>query len=114
MAVHSVPEEVGKQPRFCDFGSDYKKYTAATEAWVETVKAFAKTHGSGKLKGEEVRFQVADGYARYVVVSTSPTKLIHLPIYDAYQFPYAHRLTAADIREEIRRGKSLNALFGRE
>jgi len=111
MAVYSVPEEVGKKPEYWDCGGDFKKHNAATEAWIETVKDFAKKNGQGELKGEEIRFQVADGYARYVVLSLRPVRLIHLPVCDAYQFPYAHRLTAADIREEVRRSKAIAALW---
>jgi hypothetical protein len=34
-----------------------------------------------------------------------------LPVYDAWHFQYANRLTLKDIKEEVRRGKALKAMF---
>jgi hypothetical protein len=67
-------------------------------AFVEQVKAWAKEHGKWPEAGEEISFGVADGDARYIIVSLAPVVLIHLPLGDAYQYPFAHRLTAKDIR----------------
>lgn len=109
--ICSVPAEVGPQPEFHGCDGDFKKYTAATEKWIATVKEYAKKNGSGELAGETVRFHVADGYAQYVVFSSKPLQLIHLPVYDAWHFQYANRLTIKDIKEEVRRGKALKAMF---
>lgn len=111
MAVFSAPKEVGDKPEFSAFGHDFTKYTAATEKWIKAVKDFCKKHGSSECKGEEIHFPVADGSARYVVFSLRPIKLIHLPVYDGWQFQYAHRLTAADIRQQVKSNKSLKAMF---
>jgi hypothetical protein len=67
-------------------------------AFVDRVKTWAKKHGKGLEAGEEISFFVADGNARYIIVSLAPVVLIHLPLGDAYQYPFAHRLTAKDIR----------------
>ena len=55
----------------------------------------------GKNVGEIVRFAVADGYAEYMVVSMRPLSLIHIPLGDAYEFPYVHLLNAKEINKKI-------------
>lgn len=67
-------------------------------AFVDRVKTWAKEHGKGPEAGEEVSFGVADGDARYIIVGLTPVVLIHLPLGDAYQYPFVHRLTAKDLR----------------
>ena len=109
--ICSVPAEVGPKPEFSDSGHDFTKYTAATEKWIAAIVAYAKKNGSGEFKGEIVRFAVADGAAQYVVFSSKPLQLIHLPVYDAWQFQYANRLTVADIRQQVKSNKSLKAMF---
>jgi len=44
---------------------------------------------------------MADGFAFYMVLSMRPLELMHIPLGDAYQFPYANRLTAKDIESKI-------------
>lgn len=98
---------------FARGGEGTQAYFAAEEAYVKQVSEFAKANGKGKLAGEEIRFQVADGYARYIVYSTSPVVLLHLPIGDAWQYQYANRLTASDIKEEVRRSQAIAKLFSK-
>jgi len=84
-----------------EFGSDFKTYEKACDAYCEAIVDYAKHNGSGTAKGKEIRFQVADGYARYVVLSLKPVQLIHLDVMDGYTFQYANRLTATDVQREI-------------
>jgi hypothetical protein len=71
---------------------------------------------TGTLAGKVVSWQIADGYAEYMVVSLRPLKLIHLPLGDAWRMPapFERGLTAADIRDQVERVEKLNALFGRK
>ena len=80
-------------------------------AYIEQVVTFAKANGKGKLAGEVISFPVADGSAQYVVYSTSPVVLIHLPIGDAWQYDYANRLNATDIKEKVRQSQAISKLF---
>jgi len=107
--VYAAPAEI--QNLLFSASGDIRDYFKAEEAYVESVKAWAKANGKGKLAGEEIRFQVADGYARYIVFSTTPVALIHLSIGDAWQYQYANRLTASDIKEEVRRNQAIAKLF---
>jgi hypothetical protein len=113
--VYAPPPEIQK-PEIVTFygkgGAGTQAYFAAEEAYVEAIKKWAKAHcGACKLAGEEIRFQVADGYARYIVVSTTPVVLIHVESGDAYSYQYVNRLTAGDIKEEVRRELAMNKLF---
>lgn len=110
--IYSAPEEL-KVPDIAEASKiGFDAYLTKCNKYVSDVKAWAKKHGNCPEAGKEVGFPVADGHARYVVVSLKPVKLIHLPVGDAWEFQYANRLTARDIRNEIDRRKSLNKLFG--
>ena len=83
------------------------------EAFEQKLRAYCLAYGSGECKGEVISFPVADGYARYMVFSLRPVALIHMPLGDSWQFQYANRLTAADIKEQVRKSKFLKELFSR-
>lgn len=110
--ICSVPAELGEKPAF-NFDK-YEEYAKAEAAYVQSIVDWCKKHGQGELKGEEVRFPVADGYARYIVLSHRPLQLIHVPTGDAWHFQYAHRLTVGDLKEEVRRGKAWAKLFSKK
>ena len=44
----------------------------------------------GQVEGALIKFQVADGFAYYVVTSEAPLVLQHVPAIDAYQISHAH------------------------
>ncbi len=108
--VYSPPKAL-QVPRFDDCGRDFHAYDQAQAKFVESVKTWAKTNSRGEFSGEEVFFPHADGYARYVVLSLKPVVLIHLPVGDAWQYPYIERLLAKDIIARIRSDKSLAEAF---
>jgi hypothetical protein len=58
-----------------------------------------------------IQFPVADGYAQYMVASLSPVELIHLPLWDAWEYQYVERLTKKDIVEKINQRKAMDKLF---
>lgn len=113
--IYSAPDSI-KKPAF-DF-SDTKAYFKAEAEYVDRLKQFAKDQSLSKAKpadreyiGEEIRFPVADGYARYIVYSLSPVTLIHIDTCDGWQFQYANRLTAKDVKREVDHVKALERLF---
>jgi hypothetical protein len=105
MKVYSGIEGIEKPT---GYGDDYQQ---KTEEYVEKIKAEARKRSKGAYVGKEVRFQVADGYAVYVIASEKPMSLIHLDIYDGYQEQYVHRLTARDIKEEVDRRERFEAIW---
>lgn len=67
-----------------------------------------------KNVGEVIKFQVADGYAEYMVGATKPVQLIHLPFWDSYQSEYAHLMTAKAIQEKIDQEIALAKIFSKK
>jgi hypothetical protein len=110
--ILAPPAEIS-QPEHDYANFDFRKIQEADEQYVLAVKAWAKQHGSGEFAGEAIRFPVADNYANYVVLSSKPVKLIHIPLGDAYQFQYANRLTSKDVVEEVKRQRAITSLFSR-
>lgn len=112
--VYSVPDSI-KVPEL-DFRdiNGYRdacnKFCAELKEWC--VQRAANVGVTDENYGEIIRFPVADGYAEYMVASLKPIQLIHLPLWDAWEFQYANRLTKKDIIEKIRQQKSIEKLFG--
>jgi hypothetical protein len=110
--VYSAPKEI-KKPEFLVNGEyDHAAYGKACDEYVAAVRKFCEEKGSGDLRGKEIRFGVADGHASYLVFSSKPLQLIHLEMGDAWHFQYAHLLTLAEVRKEVRALEGLNELFG--
>ena len=109
--VYSAPKEI-KLPTL---SGDYnmQRYAEESKQYIADLKKHIKDMGyKGKNVGEIVRFAVADGYAEYMVLSMRPLKLIHVPLDDAYQFPYAHLMTASEITKKLESQKIMAKLFG--
>lgn len=110
--IYATPKLTVTKPQFTH-PFDYKEYEKQTVAYANAVVEWAKQNGKGTEAGKIISFPVADGSAQYVVFSLKPVQLIHLDIYDGYQFNYAHRLTAADVRKRIQSDKAMAKLFGK-
>jgi hypothetical protein len=114
MKVYACPAEL-PEPE-----TDYKNYDRAKEAAkIEAHKAALKNwlKGSGytgKRTGETVRFQVADGYAEYMLADGRKSALIHLPYYDGYSYPDVAYLPKKEILRRIEAEKNFAALFAKK
>ena len=109
--IFSAPKEV-KVPTL-DF-KDVKNWKANDEKYIQELKNHIQSLGyTGKNVGEVIQFPVADGYAQYMVASMKPLQLIHLPLGDAWDWQYAHLLTAKEVQEKIDQRKALKALFSK-
>ncbi len=93
------------------FTKDWQGWEKRTETYVQKIKDYAKANSKCPEAGKEIHFSVADGKACYIVLSLKPVELIHLDVYDGYNFQYVHRLTAADVRAEIKRDEAVAKLF---
>ena len=109
------PEEVGDFE--FDFSNyDHNKYDAAETTYTARLKAalpkYSKTP-EDPIVGEIVRTPRADGYAQYLVLSTRPLELVHLPVGDAWRADPAwiRGLRLSDVRKMIEDDKELHALF---
>lgn len=83
---------------------------------LSTAQKTAQARNKGDLVGEILRWQRADGYAQYMVVSQKPLALAHLIIGDAWQVEAAliRGLRLTDVREMVRREGSLRKLFSKK
>jgi hypothetical protein len=85
---------------------------AEEKAYLDQLKdMLTKRKPTQKLVGEIIKFPVADGYAQYMVASMTPLELVHIPLGDAWDFQYAHRLTKKDVEEKIKNQKAIEELF---
>jgi len=105
--VYAPPKGI-TPPSFRLERDDYNK---ACNKYEKDIQDWCRLHGSGTQAGKLVRFQVADGYAVYAVVSLKPLKLIHLDHIDGYQQPYIERLTAKDIQDRIKSEEAFTKMF---
>ena len=112
MAVYSLPAEFENDVPTWGFDKSREENTKTENDWLAKLKAWAiKRNPEQECVGETLQFPVADGYAIYMVLAIKPIQLVHLPLGDAYQFQYANRLTAKDIREQIASSKRLAEFF---
>lgn len=90
----------------------HKENVAEEKIYLETLKdMLTKRKPTQKLVGEIIQFPAADGYAQYMVASMTPLELVHIPLGDAWDFQYAHRLTKKDVEEKIKKQKAIEELF---
>jgi hypothetical protein len=84
-----------------DWG-EIDKYNQRVDAWVEDQKAELRKRSKGDLVGESIRFQVADGYAHYLIVKERPFTVVHLDALDGY---HANAATIRGYRLQDARAK---------
>lgn len=91
---------------------DIPKYDKECDELSEKLKKWClERNPDQKNVGEIIRFQVADGYAQYMVAATKPVQLILLPYWDSYQSETASLMTAKAIQLKLDQAKALNDLF---
>lgn len=77
--------------------------------------ASSKIDPAGSLVGALLSWQVADGYANYIVTKDAPLTVQHVPFMDAYTVDPAliKGLDPGDVRDQLARTARLDALFSR-
>ncbi len=109
--IFNIPKEIKVPSSF----RDREVYKKECETFEKELKEYlAKNNFKGKNAGEIIRFPVADSYAEYMVVSMKPARLLHMPLGDAWDFQYAHLLTAKEIQEKIDQQNALKKLFSKK
>jgi hypothetical protein len=93
---------------------DFAAYEAKCDAYIAAVGAHLRANGfTGPNTGKVYRIGHADGYAQYIVAEAPPRSrpsfaLVHLPLMDAWDSPWAQRVTKKDVLAYINR----RPLFG--
>ena len=114
MEVYSAPAHLpAPVPNYANYDSVREQQREAEHQ--AKLAAWLISQGyTGPKTGKIVRWQVADGYAVYMVADGTKFKLIHLPYGDGYQWPYMDRLIKQDVLEQIERQEKLAALFAKK
>lgn len=111
MKVYGLPAEVAAPE------VDYRNYDRERVQKQETehrekLAGWLRNAGyNGKRTGEIVRFQVADGYAQYMLGDGKKSCLIHMPYGDAYAYDDVRFLPKAEIIKRIDADKRFAKLF---
>lgn len=112
--IFGVPKEI-KIPKLKFSNFNLKDYNDSLNNFVTELQNHIKKMGYVEVhSGETIRFPIADGHAEYMVLSTKPVMLIHLPIGDAWEFEYANRLTKSDIVKKIKQQKAISKFFNKK
>jgi hypothetical protein len=108
--IFSVPKEI-KEPKFsldqtrADHDKDVERYKN------ECRELIKKNGWTGKHSGEIISYQVADGFAQYMVVSVRPVQLLHLSYGDGYRFEMESKIDAKEIERKIKQSQALKKIF---
>ena len=106
--VYAAPDAIKKPEINFD---DIKAYEKDCDKYEEDLRAFCLRRRKGKYTGKVIQFQVADGYARYMVAGNKPMELIHIDLWDGYHFEYVDLLTDKKVIEQIHNQEKLEKLF---
>jgi len=114
--IYAPPKELeATVPKLRNFIIDGRfnagKMDKAEEKWTDELRTWCKTESNSEYVGEVIRQVVADGYARYMVFSLKPLVLIHMSLGDGYQFQWAHRWTASDVKMLVDQRKKMESFF---
>lgn len=110
--IYDAPQEL-EVPKIDFANFNRLEQDKKDEKYLADLKANLASLGwTGKNAGEIIKFPVADGYAMYMVVSMRPLQLVHIPLWDAWHWQFAHLLTAKEVQQQIDGGKKLAKLFG--
>jgi hypothetical protein len=96
-------------------GEGWEAQHARHEAAFNALAAAAEALPEGTLKGQMLRFPVADGYAHYLIVKDSPLVLQLIPMGDSYTADPAliRGLRRIDALEQIKHYASFKRLFAK-
>ncbi len=99
-----------------DFVPDYRAtdWRAREDAYIADLAAQARrARPADKLAGRVISWQRADGFARYMVWSSSPLALVHLDLGDGYSVEAAllRGLRVTDVKAKVAADDRLAAYF---
>jgi frataxin-like iron-binding protein CyaY len=97
-------------PKYTQF-KNTKEWIEATDRYIQSIKETIHNASSNQCPdaGKIISFPVGDGKACYVVISLKPVQLVWIG--NGYNYKYANRLTATDVRKEIQKAETITTLF---
>ena len=96
--IYSLPKEF-EAPIFN--WEDITQYKKDCAELTDRLSKWCVERNNQENVGKVIRFSVADGYAEYMVLTTKPVQLIHLPFWDGYQSETAELMTAKAIQQKV-------------
>lgn len=111
MKVYSLPKEIPAPE--VDYSNYNHEKVAADEAKHKAdLKAYLIKGGyTGKNTGKTIRFQVADGYAVYMLAEGKTSCLVHLPYGDGYEYRDVQYIPKAEILRRVKSEEAFHAIF---
>ena len=110
--IYNPPKEIKVPELVFTVSTDIDGYDAACKKFKADLKEWCiQRNRKEEHVGEVIKFPVADGQAEYMVASLKPVVLIHLPLWDAWHFQYAHLLGKKEILTKIAQNKAMEELF---
>lgn len=94
---------------------DMEEYQKKCDAYVKQLQTYAKQVGKQSYSGKVVRFQVADGYAEYVIIKLlkKGCELIHINTMDGYQDPNVEYISKEGFINKLKQQEAMEKLFNR-
>ena len=120
MAVYALPQEWKDKipPIRFDGKFDYKAHQEAEKKFLAELKEWIISHLPSKVTpgytGEVIRFPMADSYAQYMVIGLKPVNLLHLPLGDGWDFQFADRVTAKEVRQMVDGAKKMKEMLAKK
>jgi hypothetical protein len=108
--IYDPPQEITVPEIFGD-SFEIDAYNAACKKFKDDLKEWCIKRNPQEHVGEVIGFPVADGQAEYMVASLKPVQLIHIPLWDAWNFQYAHLLGKKEIIAKIAQKKAMEEFF---
>lgn len=93
---------------------DFDRLTGAEEAWLKAKFEEDNKREPGNIKGMLLRFQIADGYAYYLVTKTRPLTVQRvIGFMFEYSLPdaYIRGLNKADVEQQLDWNKKAASIF---
>ncbi len=93
-----------------------EQYFRDEKTWLDSLRDWCKLNGKGELRGEEIKTPVADGYARYMVLTSTPLQVIHIPLGDGYRAGaiWERGLRVSDVRAMAKQERAWDAIFAKK
>ena len=114
LKVYSIPADAPPVPEYDYLACDWKNEDAKIEAHKSKLAEYLRQIGyTGKHTGGIVNIPHADSHASYMIADAPRgTCLIHLPYMDAWNSPWASKLTKKEAIDMAERHKKAKKMFG--
>lgn len=98
------------EPPVIDYQGEYEKQM---DSYDESLAKVARQSGDSDLLGETIRFQRADGYARYMIMNVKPLQVCLIATGDAWQVekPLIRGLNLSDAENMVARERAFRELI---